>query len=300
MKTNIAKVFLSLMIFFFCTSSLVSQELYITSPAAANISKGRLEVRNTVEGYDNFNYFHNSFEVNYGLLGNLTIYNKFYYTFEDKYKFIGSYQPSVRYRFKDFDSKNQHYRFAYQSGLNIPLDPVSVTGDAVSYELHPGHIVKFLSGANNITVPIIDFHATDNYTFKNSLIGTALFNKFAVSLETGYNMNVAKSDFKFGNYWNFGAAFGYLLLPRQYTSYNDVNVNLYFENKAYYFEGNKFEGRDVRNSGGFRYDAYFGVQSIFFSSLMLEAMYKLPVHSNEFIFDDTRALMLSVRYLFFL
>ena len=52
-----------------------AQELYINSPAAANISKGRMELRNTVESFRNFNYFYNSIEVNYGVTGNLSMYN---------------------------------------------------------------------------------------------------------------------------------------------------------------------------------------------------------------------------------
>ena len=76
------------------------------------------------------------------------------------------------------------------------------------------------------------------------------------------------------------------------------------ENKAYYFYKNQFLGEDINNSGGFRLDTYLGVQSIFFSSLMLELSYKIPVHSNEYtetrVGTRTSALLMSLRYLFFL
>ncbi len=277
-----------------------AQELYINSPAAANISKGRMELRNTVESFRNFNYFYNSIEVNYGVTGNLSMYNKVDYTFNEGYKFVGSYEQAFRYRFWDIDKKHQHIRFALQSGFRMPFDPVSVSGDNIEYELHPGHVVQFLSGADNLTVPLIDFYATDNFTFKNSLIATGLFDRFSLTAETGYNFNFPKEHFRFGNYWNWGLSAGYLLLPTQYDSYNDVNLNLYFENKAYFFEKNSYHGNKLRYSGGFRYVAGFGVQTIFFSSLLLEAMYVIPVHSNEYIKDDTRSLLLSVRYQFFL
>src|SRR5690606_23849145 len=73
-----------------------SQELYINSPAAANISKNRLEIRNNILGYDNFKYFHNSFDINYGITGRLSAYTKFFYSTDENYKFIGDFTPAVR------------------------------------------------------------------------------------------------------------------------------------------------------------------------------------------------------------
>ena len=68
-------------------------------------------------GYDNFSYYHSYFAVNYGLLGNLTIYNDVYYSLDQGYKFLGNYEFAARYRIKDFDKRNYHLRTAYQTGL---------------------------------------------------------------------------------------------------------------------------------------------------------------------------------------
>lgn len=284
--------------------SVRSQELYIMSNAAANISKNRLEVRNIAMSYDNLRAFHYDFQINYGLLGNLTLYNNMTYTLDNDYQFAGNYNVNARYRFLDIDSRNYHWRFAYQGGATIPVNPQSIVSDKVEYELHPGHVVSFYDFGGNITVPSVDFHTTDNYTIRNSIIATNLIGKFAATGEMGYNVNIAGNDFKFGNYFNWSLALGLLVLPKSYESYNDVNLNLYSETKAYYFEKNEFLGEEVPNSGGFRLDTYLGVQAIFFSSLMAEMAYLIPLHSNEYVETqiETRSnsLVLSLRYLFFL
>ena len=254
--------------------------------------------------YDNFKYYHNSFALNYGLLGNLTLYNDVYYSLDKGFKFLGNYEFAARYRFLDLDKRNYHIRSAFQSGIVIPVNAKPIVSGVVEYELHPGHKVQFYNFIDDITVPSIDFHTTDNYTIKNDLIVTNLVKKFSITGEIGYNINVPKSDFKFGNYFDGSLSMGYLLLPRVYRDYDDVNLNVYLENKAYYFLKNKFLGSEIANSGGFRVDSYLGLQAIFLSSIMLELSYKIPVHSNEFaetrIGKRSTALLFSVRYLFFL
>jgi hypothetical protein len=295
-----------ILILLFTLSALISysQELYIVTHPAANLSKNRLEFRNAVMGYDNFKYYHSYFALNYGLLGNLTIYNDVYYSLDQGYKFLGNYEFAARYRIKDFDKRNYHLRTAYQTGVVIPVNAQPIVDGAVEYEIHPGHKVKFFNFINDITIPSVDFHTTDNYTYKNDLIVTNLTGKFAATGEMGFNINFPKNDFKFGNYFDWSLSFGYLVLPKVYKSYDDVNINLYWENKAYYFYKNKFLGTVIANSGGFRLDTYLGVQTIFFSSLMLELSFKIPVHSNEYVETQigkrTTALLMSIRYLFFL
>ncbi len=295
-----------ILILLFTLPALISysQELYIVTHPAANLSKNRLEFRNAVMGYDNFKYYHSYFALNYGLLGNLTIYNDVYYSLDQGYKFLGNYEFAARYRIKDFDKRNYHLRTAYQTGLIMPVNAQPIVDGAVEYEIHPGHKVKFYNFVNDITIPSVDFHTTDNFTYKNDLIVTNLTGKFAATGEMGFNVNFPKNDFKFGNYFDWSLSFGYLVLPKVYKSYDDVNINLYWENKAYYFYKNKFLGTEIANSGGFRLDTYLGVQSIFFSSLMLEFSFKIPVHSNEYVETQigkrTTALLMSIRYLFFL
>lgn len=297
------KLVTSVFILLFCVKSY-SQELYIVTHPAANLSKNRLEFRNIIMGYDNFQYYHNSFALNYGLLGNLTLYNDIYYSLDEGNTFFGNYEFAARYRFLDSDKKNYHLRYAVQSGVVIPVNAKPIVNGEVEYELHPGHKVKLYNFINDITVPSVDFHTTDNYTIRNDLIVTNLIKKFAVTGEMGFNINLPKSDFKFGNYFDWSLSFGYLLIPKEYKSYDDVNVNLYMENKAYYFYKNKFLGTDIYNSGGFRLDTYLGIQSIFFSSLMIELSYKIPIHSNEYVETQigkrATALLFSLRYLFFL
>ncbi|MFZ1323091.1 MAG: hypothetical protein WAT71_16145 [Ignavibacteria bacterium] len=297
-------IYLLLLIIITASSPVQSQELYIVSKAAANLSKDRIELRNNVMSYDNFQYYHNSFEINYGILGNLTLYNNIFYSTETSTDFFGNYHGALRYRFLNYDKPNSHFRFAVQSGATIPVNAQPIVGDQIEYELHPGHIVKLYNFIEDITVPSIDFHTTDNYTIDNSVIGTYLINKFAATGEMGYNINIPKKDFKFGNFYNWDLSFGYLVLPKVYKSYDDVNLNIYSESKAYYFEKNEFLNSPIVNSGGFRLDTYIGIQAIFLSSIMAELSYKIPIHTNEYaevnFGNRTSALLISFRYLFFL
>jgi hypothetical protein len=247
------KIILTTFLLFFAIRSF-SQELYIVTYPAANLSKNRIEFRNIVMGYDNFKYYHNSFALNYGLLGNLTLYNDVYYSLDQGNRFFGNYEFAARYRFLDEDKKNYHIRTAIQSGIVIPVNAKPIVDGEVEYELHPGHKVKLYNFINDITVPSVDFHTTDNYIIRNDLIVTNLIKKFSVTGDMGFNINIPKSDFKFGNYFDWALSMGYLLLPREYHGYNDINVNLYWENKAYYFYKNEFLGSDIKNSGGFRLD----------------------------------------------
>lgn len=285
-------------------TSLHSQELYIVSKAAANISKNRFEIRNIARSYDEMKAFHYDFQLNYGLLGNLTLYNNVTYTIDEDYQFLGNYNFDARYRFLDIDKRNYHWRFAYQGGATIPVNPKPIVSGQVEYELHPGHKVSFYEFGGDITVPSVDFHTTDNYTLRNSLVATNLIDKFAATADMSYNINIAGNDFKFGNYFEWDLSLGLLILPKVYKSYDDVNLNIYSESKAYFFEKNKFLGDEISNSGGFRLDTYLGVQAIFFSSLMAELSYMIPVHSNEYVETKvatrSSSLLLSLRYLFFL
>jgi hypothetical protein len=291
--------------------SLYSQELYIMSHPAANLAKNRVELRNNLMGYDDFQYFHNSLEVNYGILGNLTAYNTIFYTTNSNYKLLGNYDLAFRYRFYQQDKQNYHLRAAWQTGANIPLNPTRIENGSgtVTYELHPGHTVTFIdygnsnSNAFQVTVPVTDFHSSDNITYRNDLITTLLINKFAATAEMGWNINIPENDFKFGDYFDWTLAFGYNVFPKEYSGYNDVNINLYMENKAYYFFKNKYKDEVLPNSGGFRLDTFLGLQTIFFSSVMAEFSYKIPVHSNEYSVDvqgikRANAFLFSLRYLF--
>ena len=77
-----------ILIYLIINTTLHAQELYIVSHAAANISKDRIELRNIAKSYDDLNAFHYDFQVNYGLLGNLTLYNGVTYTLNSTNQFI--------------------------------------------------------------------------------------------------------------------------------------------------------------------------------------------------------------------
>jgi hypothetical protein len=112
------------------------------------------------------------------------------------------------------------------------------------------------------------------------LIGTALWNRFALSATTGWNevihpkrrLKSAASDYAFSAF-TYSLSGGYLLLPREYTDYNQTNVNLYAE---------LLGSRNSWRRQGERYyiDLAPSVQFIFKSTSKLNLGYRFELGSD--------------------
>ena len=67
------------------------------------------------------------------------------------------------------------------------------------------------------------------------MIATYLNHKFAASVNVSYIMPYKFQQFdsniviNYANAITYSLSFGYLLLPRTYTTYKQVNINLYIE-----------------------------------------------------------------------
>jgi hypothetical protein len=75
----------------------------------------------------------------------------------------------------------------------------------------------------------------DNSGLGSGIIATKLYKKLAISATTGYihpfkyRQEQDGIEFQSGDAWVYNLAIGYLLLPRTYKSYKDLNLNLYVE-----------------------------------------------------------------------
>lgn len=131
---------------------------------------------------------------------------------------------NLKYRF--FNNDKEHYHFRMATYIDL------ATGNRPHDEAEPG-----LMG--------------DNSGVGAGLIATLLKQKFAVSLNSGliipgdYTQNSSqKITIRYGNAYYCNLSTGYLLLPFEYKSYKQTNLNLYLE-----FSGKKYDAPAISLNG---------------------------------------------------
>lgn len=241
-----------ILLILFLLSALRSgaQELFPLSEPASSVPKGALGVRLFSETYKEVNQVRNmsALRLMYGVTPRLSVYLTglasnhhgkklpvefpFHNTPERgaryPYKINGAHLYA-KYRFLSLDGQNSHFRMAaYAEGTWVK---------ATHHETEP------------------DLMMGDNTGFGGGWITTYLKDKFAVSLTAGAIFPAAYNGFspdpieslpdmpvrvQYGKALTYSLSFGYLLLPRTYTSYNQTNINLYVE-----FHGKAFQGARV-------------------------------------------------------
>ena len=251
------------------------------SEAASSESKGRKLVSVLMNGNkDIFNYT-SYLSLMYGVNGRLTSMNFLYFSLDPDKGIIGDADIGMNYRFISNDKKQFHFRTSVFTHIRIPSKGANTT-DSISFS----HDVM----ENN--------YKQENFMPYTGLAVTLLENKFAANLNLSFNYPIPKGDYRYGHYFMGGLAFGYLLLPRKYESYKDVNLNLYLESKGYYFTENKVNGVPIQGSGGKKAELLVGTQLIFNSALLFELGY-IRSFADESIKIQKNIFFTAVRYLFF-
>jgi hypothetical protein len=112
----------------------------------------------------------------------------------------------------------------------------------------------------------------DNSGAQAGLIATQLINKLAVSGTVSYLslFNRGKSQVIPSGSYNYSVSAGYLLLPRQYRSFNQTNLNLYLE----------VLGQNTSGTNGRFLDLAPAVQLIFNSNSKLNLGYRFQLFGN--------------------
>jgi len=203
-------------IFLFLSFSALSQELYIFSEPASNIPAKSMMIKLTSHFVSYDRVFARSAlrlmpEVRMGL------HKKFMLDIGGSFSnmhtshFDGeSIFVYAKYRFLSLDDVHKHFRMAFfgeASHTNAPFhyDEISLMGDKSGAEV--------------------------------GLIATELLNKLALSLSVSHTQLLDSSRYNHivyvptRNYkaMNYSLSGGYLLFPKEYTDYRQINVNLYLE-----------------------------------------------------------------------
>jgi hypothetical protein len=228
-----------------------SQELYVNTEPASNMATHSIGIRLENQGYFNPVYKNRtSLEVMYGASKNLMVHGSLYesdYYHTDQHFEGGSVY--AKYRFLSIDSVQKHFRgavFAKVSDINNPL---------VNQEIG-------LEG--------------DNSGFQTGVVFTQLLHKLALSASTsylhafdnsgGYKLPVTNSHDEIG----YTLSAGYLLLPKSYENYNQVNLNVYAE----------LLGKNNPGYGQSYLDVAPAVQLIFNSVFRVDFSYRTPLYNN--------------------
>jgi hypothetical protein len=132
----------------------------------------------------------------------------------------------------------------------------------------------------------------DNSGLQGGVIATELINKFAASATASYIHSLAPEDEHYHfdpvkNAFSYSLSAGYLVLPFEYTSYDQTNVNIYAE-----LLGQKALDKDV-----YFVDLAPSIQFIFKSTAKLNIGYRFQLGGNALRNMD-KSLMVSFEYLF--
>jgi hypothetical protein len=243
-----------------------SQELYVNTEPASNMATHSLGIRLENQGYFNPSYKNRtSLEMMYGASRTLMIHGTAYLSdyYQNQQRLEGG-SVYAKYRFFSVDSVQQHFRGAF--------------------------FVK----ASSITNPLYNQEISlegDNSGIQGGVVFTRLMHKLALSGSASY---LHAYDNAGGNYLPAGNAAnaiaytvsaGYLLLPKTYQNYNQVNVNVYVE----------LLGKTNPGYAQSYLDAAPAVQFIFNSVFRVDLSYRTPLW-NDMIHTSQNTYLVRLEY----
>lgn len=247
-----------------CTA--FAQELYVNTEPASNMATHSIGIRLENQGYFNPVYKdRTTLEIMYGASKSLMIHGSLY---ESNYYGNGQHFEGgslyAKYRFLSIDSVQRHFRgsfFVKAASINNPL---------VNQEIS-------LEG--------------DNTGVQSGFVFTQLLHKLALSASASYlhaYNNSGGFDLPVENARDaveYTASAGYLLLPKSYDNYNQVNVNVYME----------LLGKTNPGYGQSYLDAAPAVQFIFNSVFRVDFSYRTPLY-NDMVRSSRNNYLVRLEY----
>lgn len=243
-----------------------SQELYVNTEPASNMATNSIGIRLENQGYFKPEYKNRtSLEVMVGATRKLmvhgTLYASDYYHLDQHFEGGSVY---AKYRFLSVDSVQSHFRgavFVKAAAINNPL-PNQEIG---------------LEG--------------DNSGFQTGVVFTRLIHKLALSASGsylhgfdnlgGYQIPATNARDAIG----YTLSAGYLLFPRKYENYNQVNMNIYAE----------LLGKANPGYGQSYLDVAPAVQLIFNSFLRVDFSYRTPLY-NQMVRTSNNVYLVRLEY----
>ncbi|RCH53713.1 hypothetical protein DJ568_15860 [Mucilaginibacter hurinus] len=204
------KILISTTVLLLIVGAVYGQELYVNTEPASNMATRSLGIRLENQGFFRPQYKNRStLELMYGASKELMVHGSLYMSnlYQQSQKLEGG-SLYAKYRFLSIDTVHKHFRgaaFIKAASINNPL---------VNQEIS-------LEG--------------DNTALQTGVVFTQLLHKLALSGSASYlrafdNGNGHKfPEANARNSLGYTLSAGYLLLPKRYENYDQVNVNLYVE-----------------------------------------------------------------------
>lgn len=249
------------MLAWLCTA--MAQELYINTEPASNMATKSLGIRLENQGYFQPDFKHRStLELMYGVNKNLMVHSTAYvsnfYQSPQRFEGVSAY---AKYRFYSVDTVQRHFRMAAFAKVASVKNPI------------PNQEIA-LEG--------------DNTGLQSGLVATQLIHKLALSGSASYLRALENR----GGYQPvnrnsiaYTLSAGYLLFPKQYTNYEQTNINLYAE----------LLGKTNPGRGQYYLDIAPAVQFIFNSVLRVDLSYRTPL-TNRMIRNTQNMYLVRVEY----
>ncbi|MBK0379773.1 hypothetical protein [Mucilaginibacter segetis] len=249
--------------------NLFAQELYVNTEPASNMATKSLGIRLENQGYFSPTFKNRStLEVMYGFSKELMLHGAVYRSdiYQEKQRFEGG-SLYAKVRFLTVDSVQEHFRGAF--------------------------FAKAAFSSNRFTTQEIGLEG-DNTGFQGGVVFTKLVHKLAFSGSVSYLHafnNTGDNSLPLTGARDAGAytlSGGYLFLPKHYTSYKQVNMNLYAE----------LLGKVNPGYGQSYLDIAPAVQFIFNSVCRLDLSYRTPLY-NDMQRNSKNMYLIRLEYNFF-
>lgn len=261
------------------------QELYVFTEPASNMAANSIGVRVMYKQFKmthdkKFSRYRIDPEIMFGISKNLMLHVNGYASnmFQNKIRAEGA-SLYAKYRFFSQDDIHAHLRLAAYGKIAVIDNPAVLTyttphvipdgnGGYISHDL-------IVTKVNNE----IDLDGT-NAGVSGGLIATQLKNKLAVSASAGYQyrLNNLRSKREIIVPWhavNYNLSVGYLLFPKEYSSFKQTNVNLYTE-----FLGSSSFGAPLHKRTNYFIDIAPAVQFIINSIARIDIGYRTQLAGN--------------------
>ncbi len=263
------KYFLILLLFTGYNST--AQELFVFTEPASNMAKGNVGVRagNSLmkeRSTGKINY-HLVPEVMIGISKKIMVHGQVFISNRNKALSTEGGSLYLKYRFLSNDEVHSHFRMAAFG--------------------------RYSFNNSDIHQPAIDLMG-HNSGYEAGLVSTKLMDKVAISAGASFLHAIDNGDQKFvygavnSNAINYSLSFGKLMLPKEYTSYRQLNLNLMAE----------FLGQVNSHTGTGYLDIAPSVQFIINSRMRVDAAYRIPLSTNLYRTSPS-GTVLKLEYNFF-
>jgi len=247
------RILLSLLLVLLSTVISKGQELFVSTEPASNMPSHSIGVRLNNYFMPSYKEGDNMFRFNPQIMWGINKYLMVHYNLfasnmhQSSFNFEGQ-SIYLKYRFLSVDNPHRHFRMAlYGKGsmINNPLrySEINLYGD--------------------------------NSGYSAGLVATQLLHKLAISYTGGLtkaisNLHSEVGLLKASSSLNNSLSFGYLVYPKKYKGYNDVNINLYAE----------FMNKFNIPSKEYFLDIAPAIQFIFKSKMIIDLSYRRLITGN--------------------